>query len=161
MRLPANRILNGLVVAGCTLLIAIAMYMQYVMSLQPCYLCITQRVFVTLIGAVGLIAMVHNPASGRVYGALIALLSCTGGYFSGKQLWLQSLPEDQVPACGPPAEYLFDVFDFGEAVSMLLQGDGNCAEVQWTLLGLSIPGWTMIAFVGFAMLGIWQVVRKS
>lgn len=160
MQLPNHRTLNLLIVIACILLLAIALYMQHIMSLQPCYLCITQRVFVILIGIIGLLAFIHNPASSRVYGALITMAALGGGFFSGKQLWLQSLPKDQVPACGPPAEYLFEVFDFGEALRMLLQGDGNCAEVQWTLFGLSIPGWTMIAFSGFALLGLWQIFRK-
>ena len=79
---------------------------------------------------------------------------CSTWAFSGKQLWLQSLPEDQVPACGPPADYLFEVLDFSEALSMLLQGDGNCAEVQWTLLGISIPGWTLLGFVVLVIMAL-------
>lgn len=161
MPLPSNRQLNGLIAVACALLIAIALYMQHVMGLEPCYLCITQRVFIILIGAVGLLAFLHNPASSRIYGVLLALFGLAGSFFAGKQLWLQSLPEDQVPACGPPADYLFQVFDFSEALSMLLQGDGNCAEVHWTLLGVSIPGWTLLAFIGFTCLGTWQLFRKS
>lgn len=160
MQLPSNRLINTYVVAIALLLLGAALYMQHGMGLQPCYLCITQRAVTIVIAIAGLAALLHNPATTRLYGAVITLLSLAGGYFSGRQLWLQSLPEEQTPACGPPADYLFDVFDFGEALGMLLQGDGNCAEVQWTLFGLSIPGWTMLAFTGFAALGILQVIRK-
>ena len=160
MLLPTHRQTNLLIFTGCLLLILIALYMQHVMGLNPCYLCITQRVFVILTGIIGLLALIHNRGR-RIYGALTSLSALGGAFFSSKQLWLQSLPEDQVPACGPPAEYLFDVFSFNEALGMLLRGDGNCAEIQWTLLGLSIPGWTLICFLGLAALGIWQVVRRS
>ncbi|TNF01727.1 MAG: disulfide bond formation protein B [Gammaproteobacteria bacterium] len=157
--MPSSRQVFLLMFVACLSLILVALYMQHVMELTPCYLCITQRVFVMLTGGIALLAFLHNRGL-RIYGALTALSALSGSFFSGKQLWLQSLPEDQVPACGPPAEYLFDVFSFNQAVGMLLRGDGNCAEVQWTFLGLSIPGWTLICFLGLAALGIWQVVRK-
>ena len=83
-----------------------------------------------------------------------------GSFFSIKQLWLQGLPEDQVPACGPPVDYLFDAFSVSEAISMLLRGDGNCAEVQWQLLGLSMPGWVLVSFIGLAGVGLLQLLRK-
>jgi disulfide bond formation protein DsbB len=134
--------------------------MQHVMELNPCYLCITQRAFVILTGMLALLALLHNHGL-KVYGFLIALSSLAGSFFSGKQLWLQSLPEDKVPACGPPAEYLFDAFNFNEALSMLLRGDGNCAEVQWTFLNLSIPAWTLLCFLFLAFLGFTQVIRKN
>ena len=58
-------------------------------------------------------------------------------------------------------EYLFDVFNFSDALGMLLRGDGNCAEVQWLFLGLSIPGWTLVCFILLAALGLWQMVRRQ
>lgn len=160
MPLPTPRQTNLIVFLGCLLLILIALYMQHVMGLNPCYLCITQRVFVMLTGGIALLAFLHHRHL-HIYGALTALSALGGSFFSGKQLWLQSLPEDQVPACGPPVEYLFDVFSFNQALGMLLRGDGNCAEVQWTFLGLSIPGWTIICFFGLAALGFWQAVRRQ
>jgi disulfide bond formation protein DsbB len=85
----------------------------------------------------------------------------TGGFFSIKQLLLQSLPEDKVPACGPPVDYLFEAFSATDAISMLLRGDGNCAEVQWQLLGLSMPAWVLIAFILLAGIGLMQFFRKA
>jgi disulfide bond formation protein DsbB len=144
----------------CNGLIATALYMQHVMELTPCYLCITQRAFVIITGMLALLALIHNNGL-KIYGFFIALSALTGGFFSGKQLWLQNLPEDQVPACGPPAEYLFDAFSFTEAMGMLFRGDGNCAEVQWTFLSLSIPAWTLLCFLFLALLGISQMLKKS
>ena len=149
--------------AACAGLIAIAIfYFQNHLGLEPCYLCITQRVFVIAIGVIFLVAGLHNPlAKGqKIYSSLVAATAAVGGYFSIKQLRLQSLPEDKVPACGPPADYLFDAFSVSEAISMLLRGDGNCAEVQWQLLGLSMPGWVLVAFIGFAAVAIFQLLRK-
>jgi disulfide bond formation protein DsbB len=137
---------NFIVFIFCFILIGAALYMQHVMELHPCYLCITQRVFVITTGILALLALMISAA--------------VGGYFSAKQLWLQNLPIDEIPACGPPAEYLFNAFNFSEALSMLLQGDGNCAEVQWTFIYISIPGWTLISFILLATLGFSQLVRK-
>ena len=163
MNLPDNRTINLLMAAACAGLIATAIfYFQNHLGLEPCYLCITQRVFVIAIGVIFLVAGLHNPlAKGqKIYSSLVAATAAIGGYFSIKQLWLQSLPEDKVPACGPPADYLFDAFSVSEAISMLLRGDGNCAEVQWQLLGLSMPGWVLVAFIGFAAVAIFQLLRK-
>lgn len=146
----------------CAALIGVALYMQHVMGLVPCYLCIVQRAFIIAAGALALVAALHDPGRGgrRLYGAFTALIALGGAGFAVRQLWLQSLPEDQLPACGPPADYLFESFSPGEWLPMLLRGDGNCAEVQWTLLGLSIPAWTLMAFLAMALLALWQVVRR-
>lgn len=150
---------NLLIFIICNGLIATALYMQHVMGLNPCYLCITQRAFFIITGMFALLALIHNHGL-KVYGVLIALSALAGGFFAGKQLWLQSLPEDRVPACGPPADYLFDAFSFSEAIGMLIQGDGNCAEVQWTFLNLSIPAWSLLCFLFLALLGISHLFRK-
>ncbi|MGB2102103.1 MAG: disulfide bond formation protein B [Porticoccaceae bacterium] len=164
MQLPNHRVLNVLqALAGILLLVIAVFYFQNYLQLEPCYLCITQRVFVIAIAIVCALATLHNPAQTgqRVYAGLSTLMAFIGSYFSIKQLWLQSLPEDQVPACGIPVDYLFDVFSLSEAISHLLKGDGNCAEVQWQLLGISMPGWVLVAFIGFATVGIYQFFRKS
>lgn len=164
MQLPNHRVLNVLqALAGILLLVIAVFYFQNYLQLEPCYLCITQRVFVIAIAIVCALAALHNPAQTgqRVYAGLSTLMAFIGSYFSIKQLWLQSLPEDQVPTCGIPVDYLFDVFSLSEAISHLLKGDGNCAEVQWQLLSISMPGWVLVAFIGFATVGIYQFFRKS
>lgn len=163
MNLPDNRTINLWMASACAALIAIAVfYFQNHLGLEPCYLCITQRVFVIAVGVIFLVSALHNPLpkGQKIYAALVAATATIGGYFSIKQLWLQNLPEDKVPACGPPVDYLFDAFSASEAISMLLRGDGNCAEVQWQLLGLSMPGWVLLSFIGFAGVAIFQLLRK-
>lgn len=161
MNMPRPRTVNLLIFLATLGLMAVALFMQYVWELTPCYLCIVQRVFVTLTGLIALAAFIHNPGvrGVRIYGGATCVSALAGAGFSIRQLWLQSLPEDLVPACGPPADYLFDALPLMEVIPMLLRGDGNCAEVQWSLLGISIPGYTLIAFAGLALLGGYQVLR--
>ena len=164
MVLPSYRMVNlAQAVVSAALIVIAIVYFQNYLGLGPCYLCITQRVFVIAVGVICALAAFHNPGQKgqRCYAGLSIATAGLGSYFSGKQLWLQSLPEDQVPACGIPVDYLFDSFSASEAISMLLRGDGNCAEVQWQLLGLSMPAWVMLAFVGFAAVGLVQFLRKA
>jgi protein dithiol:quinone oxidoreductase len=163
MTLPSTRLTFLILFLGCTGLILTGLYMQYVMGLYPCPLCITQRVFIIAVGLTGLAAFIVNPRAlgKKIFGGLGLILAIAGGSFSTRQLWLQNLPKDQVPACGPDIGYLLDNFPLMDALSVLLRGDGNCAEVTWTLFGVSIAGWTLVAFIGLAAFNIWQIVRKS
>ncbi len=161
--LPNTRVLNLLIAAGCAAAMGVALYMQYEMNLEPCPLCIMQRVMVILAGTIALIAGLHNPSvSGvKVYASLMIVASLLGAGLASRQVWLQSLPEDQVPACGPSLDYLLDVFPLTEVLQMVLTGDGTCAEVVWTMLGISIPGWTLIGFAGLTVLGVLQILRPA
>lgn len=161
MPLPSVRQTNLLLFVAGVLLILSGVYMEHVMKLEPCPLCITQRAFFDLIGILGLIAAIHNPSQRgvRIYAALGIAAAIGGAYFAQHQIWLQSLPKDQVPACGPGLAYMFEVFPFMEAMKMLLQGDGTCAEVQ-KIMGLSIPKWSLMAFAGLAVVNGWQLLRS-
>ncbi len=147
--IPNNRVINIAVFLGCVITIGIVLYMEHVMLLSPCGLCITQRVFVILCGLVCLASGIHNPSAHgqKLYAFAAAAMCIFGSYFAGRQIWLQHLPEDQVPACGPGLTYLYENFPFIEVLNFLLKGDGNCAEVQFRFLGLSIPEMSMVAFV--------------
>ena len=160
--MPSTRTLNLYLFLVATCMILVALYMQYQMNLNPCYLCIVQRVFVILTGLIALLAVIHNPGNKgqKRYAAATCISALAGAAFSIRQLWLQSLPEEKVPACGPPADYLFDAFPITEALPMLLSGDGNCAEVQWTFLSFSIPAWTLLAFTAMVLLSSYQLLRK-
>jgi disulfide bond formation protein DsbB len=144
-------------------MMGVALYMEHVMQLEPCNLCILQRVAVIFTGLIALIAAIHgaNTSGIKIYGYLIVLTSLVGSGLSARQLWLQSLPADQVPACGASLDYLLDVFSLGEVLSMVLSGDGECAKVVWSFLGLSIPGWLLIAFLGLITIGFFQVLRAK
>jgi len=159
---PSVRKTNLLIFIACTLMILAALYMQHVMGMNPCPLCITQRIFVILTGVIALIAALHNPAltGRRVYAVLGIISPILGACFAGRQLWLQSLPADQVPACGDMAlSYMLEVFPLMDALKLLLQGDGSCAHVD-KILGLSLALWTFIAFIGLAGVNLYQLLRK-
>lgn len=147
---------------GCIALIVTAFYMQHVMGLDPCPLCMMQRIVIYLLGGLFLLAALHNPAliGQRIYASLISLFSLAGAAFAGRQLWLQNLPPEEVPACGPGLEYMLEVLPWTEVVNAMMYGTGDCAKVSWTFLSLSIPGWTLIAFIGFALLGLMQWRRQ-
>lgn len=157
-----SRQINLVIFLGCSGLILTALYMQHAMALIPCALCITQRVFVMLVGLTALAACIHNPDrhGRRIYAALGIIGALIGGGFSARHVWLQSLPEDLVPACGPGLGYLLENFPLQQAISVLLQGDGNCATVEWTFLSLSIPAWTLVAFAGLVAINVLQLLRR-
>jgi disulfide bond formation protein DsbB len=150
-----RRPLNLAGFAVCALLIAAAYYLQFVEGMEPCPLCIFQRVAMFALGAAFLLAALHHPrAWGRyIYGLLIALSAGIGAAIAGRHVWLQSLPADQVPSCGPGLNYILDTFAFVEAIAVVLRGSGECAEVDM-LLGLSLPLWTLIAFIGLGIAGV-------
>ena len=157
--LSSRRLLLALFLA-CTGMMAFGYYLQYRVGLAPCPLCITQRVFIVAVGLVALVGALHGPRTGfgvRVYASLGLLFALGGAGFATRHVWLQITPNP--PACGPPLEYMFQTFPFLEALKILLRGDGECAKIDWTLLGLSIPAWTLIGFVVFAALLAWTALN--
>lgn len=138
-------------------LIGYALFLQEYRYLDPCPLCMTQRLAFYAMAAVFLIGGLHNPktAASKVYASGVALFGLTGAALAGRHLYLQGLPEDQVPACGPGLEYLIENMPFAEVLRSMFLGDGNCAEVVWTFLGLSMPGWTLIWFLGLTIGGVY------
>lgn len=147
----------------CAAMLAIAGYFQIVDNLEPCPLCILQRVFTLIVGVVFLFAFIHNPRQLgiRVYGCLAGLIALVGAAISARHVWLQNLPEDQVPSCGPGLNFMLENFPLNDAINMVLRGSGECAEVLWTFMGISIPGWTFVAFVLLAIASLSQVFRKT
>lgn len=145
-----------------TAAMAAALYLQYIVGLSVCPLCLTQRVFFVAAGCIALLAALHNPAvlGRKLYALLGLLMTAIGMGFAGRHIWLQYLPPEEVPACGPSLEYMLQVFPFEEALKALLMGDGNCAETLWTLAGLSIPELAMAVFSVMA-LGFLIVLLRS
>jgi disulfide bond formation protein DsbB len=144
---------------GCAALLAIGAYLQFIEEQEPCPLCISQRIAILLTGIVFLIAAVHNPGRTGVkaYSIFGALAALAGASISTRHVWLQHLPPEEVPECGPGLEYVFENFPLSETIKLMLSGTGDCAEVSWTLLGLSIPEWTLIAFLMLALLSLLQI----
>ncbi|MBU2711883.1 disulfide bond formation protein B [Zooshikella harenae] len=162
MGLPQSRPLFFLAFLTCAGLIGGALFFQHGLGLEPCPLCIVQRVIVITLGIICLLASIHNPGNTgyRIYAGLSALIAGTGIGIASRQVWLQSLPPDQVPECAPPLDVLIDMLPWQELLTVLFTGTGDCAEVQWTFLGLSIPGWSLIAFIGFFCFALFELFRQ-
>lgn len=146
----------------CAALLATALYFQHVMGLEPCPLCIFQRMFVIALGVVMLVAAIHNPGLlwRRVYGGAVLVLALFGVAVAGRHVWLQHLPPDRVPECGPGLEYMLQSFPLMQAFEMVFRGSGECAEVQWTFVGLSIPEWTLVIFAGIAAAAVFLLLSR-
>ena len=136
-----------------TVAMLFALYLQYFRGFEPCAMCIFQRVAMIVAGLVFLFAFAINPLRwGRWLAGLTAFAAAAAGAaVAGRHVWLQSLPEDRVPACGAGLEAMMNVFPLHEVVALVLSGDGNCAVIDWTFLGLSLPAWTLITFVALAL----------
>ena len=147
----------------CAGLIAAALYFQYVEHLEPCPLCIFQRLFVIGAGLILLAGALHNPGvlGQRLYGGLIALAAGLGAAVAGRHVWIQNLPFDQLPGCSYDFATMLEKFPWQKTLKLVLKGTGDCAKVDWTLLGLSMPGWTLIFFVGLMGLGMMLVFSPT
>ena len=153
--LPARRLnLGGFVL--CASLLGYAYYLQLGAGLDPCPLCIFQRIGMIALGTVFLVAAVHNPQrlGQRIYGTLIALTALAGASVAGRHVWLQHLPPERVPACGPDLEYMLEMLPLAEVVKRVFTASGECAEVLWTFLGLSMPTWVLTWFVVLGVAGL-------
>lgn len=140
----------------CACLLGFAYYLQFHEDLDPCPLCIFQRVVFIIIGLVFLAAALHNPGKTgrRIYGVLLGITGLTGAGIAGWHTWIQHLPPDRIPECGPGLGYMLEVFPLSETLRMVFTGSGECAEVVWTFLGLSIPEWALLCFLGLAVAGL-------
>ena len=160
--MPRRRVAFFLGFLVCAALMAWAFWLQYGEGLEPCPLCMLQRVVVVTIGLIFLVGTFHEP--GRVgawiYALLILVVAGIGAALAARQVWLQSLPKDQVPACGMGLSYMLDTMPFFDAIRRVLEGSGECAEKAWVFLGLSIAGWTLAFFVAIAFVGI-ALVRRD
>jgi disulfide bond formation protein DsbB len=150
----------------CIGLLIFGLYLEHVHGLEACPLCIFQRIAYTVIIFIALIGAIHNPRNllQNIYKLLMVISSITGAAIAGRQIWLQHLPPELVPECGPGLDYMFNVFPFGEALKMIFTGSGECAEVKWRFIGLSIAEWSLIMFMGIfiaTMLSIYTSRYKN
>lgn len=139
--------------SGFALLI-MAYYFEYALEMEPCPLCMTQRLAVLLLSVFFLLAIIPIRSISAIM-LLFALVASLGGlYIADHHVYLQSLPADKAPACGPDLFYMLEVFPFSKFITLLLQGDGHCAEIIWSFLDLSMPQWTRICFTIYAIFAI-------
>lgn len=158
-----RRIGNGLGFLACVGGLGFALFAQFVLGLAPCPLCILQRLALLLLGVVFLAALIHHPRGwgARVYAGLMGLAAGIGSVIAARHVWLQHLPAEETPRCGPGLGYLVETLPLGQVLREVLTGSGECAEVDWTLLGLSLPEWSLLMFIGLGLFGIWLNWRRD
>ncbi len=134
-----------------------ALYLQYVLREEPCPLCMVQRAIFIVIGALFFVAALHNAKQfgAKVYSSLIALFALGGVAVASRHIWIQHLPKDQVPACGPGLDYMLKHFPMADVWQELMHGSGECAAKGWTFLSLGIPEWSLLCYV---VLGAWALL---
>lgn len=148
------------VFVACVCLLGYAYYSQYVLLLDPCPLCILQRVAFMIMAVGSLAGWIHGSrgAPRWIYAGIVTLGGLWGLATAGRHVWLQSLPPEQVPDCGPGLGYMLEYFSLGEALTSAFTGAGECAEVDWSFLGLSMPYWTLFWYVALIL---WTVVMTA
>ena len=161
--LNSTRLFYVLVFLACIGLLGFGLYLEHGKGLEPCPLCIFQRIAFIAIAIISFIAMLHGfgNLSSRIYGGMMALASLIGAGIAGRQVWLQHLPPDKVPACGPGLDYILDTFPLSKALKMVLSGSGECAEVQWQFLGLSIAEWSLFCFLLLIAASLAPVIMRK
>ena len=140
--------------------IAYALYLQYYEYQNPCPLCIMQRVVYIALMVVFLIGALHGPRrfGAAIYSTLLVVISLVGAGIASRHVWLQHLPKDKVPECGPGLSYMLDRFPLFDALAKIFRGSGECAEVDWKFLGFSIAEWSLVWFILFGAFAVYIAV---
>ena len=141
----------ALLALGCIGLLGFGMYLQHVVGLEPCPMCIVQRYAMTLIGVLALLGLVwRSVLGGRVLAMLAVLLAAGGAFVAARQTWLQWYPPE-VASCGRDFYGMIESFPLQRAIPLIFRGSGDCSKVDWTFLGGSIANWSFVAFVAMAL----------
>lgn len=141
---------------GCAGAMAFALYLEHFRHLEPCAMCIFQRVAMIATAFVFLAGAIHGPQAGgrRAYAIGAGITALVGVGMAARHVWLQSLPPDQVPDCGPTLDYMMELLPFDQVVQLVLKGDGECAKINASWLGVSLPAWTLLTFIGIALFAL-------
>lgn len=163
MRPPSSRVLNTLSFVTTLLILSTVFYVEYRHNILPCTLCMLQRAALIAVGAIALIAALHNPRRWgiKVYGVFLFFFSSIGLLTAGRQLWLQSLPASEAPtSCGVDIFYLLQMLPFDKALTQILSGSAECAKVDWSFLGLSMAAWSFICFAAFLLIALRHFIKR-
>lgn len=157
------RVISALLFLASLIGMAFALYLEHVQGLEPCPLCVFQRIGLIVMGFFALIAWIHNPVS-IVLKRLYVLLGTLGILWSvgvaARHVWLQHLPADQVPSCGPGLDYWLETLPMKAVLQQVLTGSGECAQVDWSFLGQSLPTWSLLFFSVLLFISLWQLLRQ-
>ncbi len=160
----APRRVLALVCLACLALLAFGMYLQLVVGLDPCPMCIVQRYALILVAICAALTGASSRKGFHVFGSgLMVLLAASGAYVAARQTWLQWYPPEVV-SCGRDLYGMIETFPLQRAIPMIFKGSGDCTKVDWTFLGGSIANWSFLWFCGIALVGallVWRQVRKA
>lgn len=148
---------------ACAGLIGFALFSQFQWGLEPCPLCIFQRVAFAALGVVFLLGALHGPkgrAGRSAWGVLALIAALAGVAVAGNHVRLQMMPADQVPACGPGLDYMMEMLPVTGVIQKVMTGSGECADVDWSFLGLSMPAWSLVWFVLLGAWAAWAAFRR-
>jgi disulfide bond formation protein DsbB len=150
-----------LVAAACIGLLAFGMYLQHVVGLEPCPMCIVQRYALILVAIVAGVAAALSGVKGRRAGiVLMGLLALGGAFVAARQSFLQWYPPE-VLSCGRDFYGMIESFPLKRAIPMIFKGSGDCSAIDWTFLGLSIANWSFLCFAGIAALAAMLLLRRQ
>ena len=157
------RLLNFAGFVACALLMAYALYAQLHLGLEPCPLCIFQRIGIIAVGVLFLVAALHDPRGrGRfVYGVLILLAALLTAAVAARHVYVQSLPPGTLPSCGAPLAVLLKYAPVWQVIRKVLTGSGECGEVNWRFLGLAMPAWVLICALALGALAVLANFRRG
>ncbi|MGA7540507.1 MAG: disulfide bond formation protein B [Steroidobacteraceae bacterium] len=163
MNVLSRRLSNFAGFLICAGLIAYALYAQFELGLDPCPLCIFQRIGIAALGVVLLIAALHNPRrwGARVYAVLIALAAGATIAVAARQLYIQHLPPGAIPSCGAPLSVMLKFMPLTALIRRVLSGSGECGVINWTFLGLAMPAWVLIWAAGLGLAGCIANARRA
>ena len=157
------RFVSGFLFLASVIGMAFALYLEHVQGLEPCPLCVFQRIGLIGFGLISLLAFIHSPSSNagkRVYAFLGTLSILWSAGVAARHVWLQNLPPDQVPSCGPGLDYWLNTLPLKSVFQQVLTGSGECAVVDWTFLGQSLPVWSFLFFAVLVLVSVWQLLRN-
>lgn len=161
--IPSPRLTNLGIFLLTVVAMLFALWLQHYQQLEPCPLCVFQRIAMMATGALALLAFLHGPGDTgrRIYAGLTTVAALAGVGVAGRHVWLQHLPPEQVPSCGPGLDYWLDTFPLFDVIGKVLRGSGECAEIDWVFMGITLPGWTLVVFAGLLGLAVWQLLRRA
>ncbi|MDF1486673.1 disulfide bond formation protein B [Ramlibacter sp. H39-3-26] len=157
----APRRILALVCAACVAMLAFGLYLQHVVGLEPCPMCIVQRYALVLVALFTGVASAFGTRAACLLGSFLALLAAGfGGFVAARQSWLQWYPPEVV-SCGRDFYGMIETFPLQRAIPMIFKGGGDCAKVDWTFLGGSIANWSFVCFAVFAVVFLALLARQA
>ena len=147
---------------ACVALLVYAIYLQLHDGLEPCNLCIFQRIAFAALGLVFLVGGLHGPRAGgrRVYGLLLGLAALGGIAIAGRHVWIQMFPSPTA-SCGVPLSFMRETMSTSDVIRKVMTATGNCGDIDWTFLGLSMPWWSLVWFVLLGAWGLFAAFRRG